>query len=61
MTPDKPTEAREREAFEAVALSRGWAYRDRHGIWFYPTHGNGHDLWLGWQARASLAAEEAGE
>jgi hypothetical protein len=50
-----------REEFEALAIARGWAYRDAHGIWFYPTHGNGHDLWLGFQAATKAAARRAVE
>jgi hypothetical protein len=47
-------EASEREAFEAWALEKHYAYRDKNGIWFYDFS---EPLWRGWQGgRAALRA-----
>jgi hypothetical protein len=56
MTPDKPAEAREREAFEKWCDSVGLSLRT-----FSDGGDSGHttSAWLAWKARASLATEAA--
>jgi len=51
------SEEAERKAFEAEAICRTWAYRNERGLWFYPMHDGGGDLWKGWLARAQSSSK----
>jgi hypothetical protein len=43
-------------AFEAWAIAAGFAYRDKHGFWFYRNGGDG--LLEAWTAGAANAQKE---
>jgi hypothetical protein len=47
-----------RAEFEAWALEKKMAYRDKHGIWFYPEWMGGYGVWIGYRAASAARGEE---
>jgi hypothetical protein len=47
----------ERKAFEAWALEKNYAYRNKHGLWFYEWS---EPLWAGWQGGRAFIEPNSG-